>query len=63
MNETTRKVEMACQWIEENSLARMQGNSWGEVVVRLRWEAGSLKEVRLQEETVVRDLDRMKKPG
>lgn len=51
-----KKLELVAAWVQAEGKARIENESWGEVTVRMRWEKGVLKEVKLTEETIVRDL-------
>lgn len=54
--ETERKVEIASEFLIQAVTRRMKSGSWGRIEIIAVIEAGFVKEVQLDDRTVVRDL-------
>ena len=55
--ETQRKVALVKGLVDGISSTRIQHGSWGDVLIRMSWRGGVLREVKVTEENIIRDLD------
>lgn len=62
--ETERKLDIAITFLQEVIASRMAAGTWGKVSIIATVEAGYIKEVSLDDHTVVRDIPtaKLKKP-
>lgn len=54
--ETERRIDLAVAFLQEAIAARMSAGTWGKVTIVAVVEAGFVKEVVLDDNTVIRDL-------
>lgn len=58
--ETERKLEIAVTFLQEVIASRMAAGTWGKVTIVAIVEGGYIKEVALDDHTVVRDIPTVK---
>ena len=54
--ETERKLEIAVTFLQEVIASRMSAGTWGKVTICATVEGGYIKEIALDDHTVVRDI-------
>lgn len=56
LQETKRKMELALAYLQEAIMNRAHAKTWGRISVIAVVEGGYIKEIHLDDNTVVRDL-------
>ncbi len=56
LGETERKLELALGFLSQAITERLSAKTWGRITVVAIIEAGFIKEVQLEDSTIIRDL-------